>query len=242
MNKNTLVLAFSIIIAGAIIAVSIVAIGIFQNDNHSNTENTNNLANNDGRSGLEIGEAPVFGNDDAPITIVEFADFQCPYCALFNQNASKQIVDNYVKTGKAKFVFKSLHFLDGGGTSGESYLSALAAECAKDQGKFWEFHNKIYEAEYEELVNSDESPENNGNLNMSFFKEVASDLNMDVDALESCIDSEKYKEQLDSYSYDAQVLAPTGMSTPTLFINGQKISGARDFSVYKNIIDNLLEK
>lgn len=242
MNKNTLVLALSIIIAGAIIAVSIVAIGIFQNNKYSGTKNTDTLVNNDGRSGLEIGEAPVLGDEDAPITIIEFGDFQCPYCSLFHSSAEKEIIENYVKTGKAKFVFKSLHFLDGGGTSGESYLSALASECAKDQGSFWGVHDRIYETEYEELVNSDESPENNGNLNMDFFIGVASDLGMDLDSFESCIDSHKYKEQLDSYSYDAQILAPTGMSTPTLYINGQKVSGAREFSVYKGVIDNLLEE
>lgn len=82
---------------------------------------------------------PAMGKGDAPLTIVEFADFQCPFCEQFFSQTETQIINDYVKTGKAKFLFQNYAFL-----GPDSNTLAEAAYCANDQGKFWEFHNYIY--------------------------------------------------------------------------------------------------
>ena len=89
---------------------------------------------------VSVGDSPFLGNKDAKVTIVEFADFRCPFCERFYNDAERQIIENYVKTGKAKFVFKHYAFL-----GQESVWASEAAECANEQGKFWEYHNWLYD-------------------------------------------------------------------------------------------------
>lgn len=241
MKKDTVNISISIIIAGAIIAIGIIVGGVISNNGGTEpmTDISNKIDSNNKKTGLEIGNAPVLGNKDAPVILVEFADFQCPYCALFNNKTERKIVDQYVKTGKVKLVFKTLHFLDRNSQKQESYRAALAGECAKEQGRFWEMHDAIFDAEFKEIYDKKNS-ENNGNLNNTFFDNIAKTSGMDVNKFNSCMKSEKYKSQLDSYENDARLVSPAGISTPTIFVNGVKIVGARDFSVYQKAIDDVL--
>ena len=82
---------------------------------------------------------PFLGNPEAPVTIVEFGDFQCPFCGKFFRESEPQIIERYVKTGKAKLVYRDYAFL-----GPESEDAAVAAGCAGEQGKFWEFHDYLY--------------------------------------------------------------------------------------------------
>jgi protein-disulfide isomerase len=88
---------------------------------------------------------PFEGNANAPVTIVEFADFQCPFCQQFYQQTESQIINDYVKTGKAKFLFQNYPFL-----GSDSNTLSEAAYCANDQGKFWDFHNFVYQHQGQE--------------------------------------------------------------------------------------------
>lgn len=97
------------------------------------------------RQEVEPGDLPAQGNANAPVTIVEFADFQCPFCERFYTQTEKQIIDTYVKTGKAKFIFRNYAFL-----GPDSTTAAEAAYCANEQGKFWQFHNFMYEHQGQE--------------------------------------------------------------------------------------------
>lgn len=92
------------------------------------------------KNAFVVRDANVMGNKDAQVSIVEFADFQCPYCGRHHELVEPTILNEYVKTGKANFVYKHLAFL-----GQESVFAAVAAECAADQGKFWEYHDYLFE-------------------------------------------------------------------------------------------------
>lgn len=169
----------------------------------------------------------ILGDPNAPVTIVEYADFQCPFCGKFFTGAAAQIRDQYVKTNKAKMIYRDFAFL-----GPESTASAEAAECAKDQGKFWAYHDALYTAEIAD------GKENSGNLNRALFLTLAKNLSMDINTFTSCIDSNKYADVVSKSVTDAQNLGIS--STPTIFVNGQKILGAQPFSVFQTAIDQAL--
>jgi protein-disulfide isomerase len=176
----------------------------------------------------KIGERDaILGDPNASVTVVEYADFQCPYCERFFSDAGTKIREQYVKTGKVKMIYRDFSFL-----GPESTASAEAAECAKDQGKFWAYHDAIYNTE------AVDAKENNGNLNRSLFLGLAKNLKLDTDAFTSCMDSNKYTSVVTKSTTDAQALGVS--STPTIFVNGQKILGAQPFSVFQAAIDQAL--
>lgn len=166
----------------------------------------------------------ILGDPNAPVTIVEYADFQCPFCGRFFTGAEAQIRDQYVKTNKAKMIYRDFAFL-----GPESTASAEAAECAKDQGKFWAYHDALYTAEIAD------GKENSGNLNHALFLSLAKNLSLDMNAFTSCVDSNKYADVVSKSVADAQALGIS--STPTIFVNGQQILGAQPFSVFQAAID-----
>jgi protein-disulfide isomerase len=134
----------------------------------------------------------VLGDAKAPVTIIEYADYQCPFCAGFFTNVEPTIVSAYVNTGKAKFIFRNFPFL-----GPESLAAANAAECARDQGKFWQYHDAIYAAERADAAkNPTKGGENNGNLNRALFMKIAGDLQMDANAFGQCFDAKKYGQKV----------------------------------------------
>lgn len=169
----------------------------------------------------------VMGDPNAPVTVIEYADFQCPFCGRFFLDAGTKIRDQYVKTGKVKMVYRDFAFL-----GPESTASAEAAECAKDQGKFWSYHDALYT---EEIA---DGKENSGNLNRALFLKLANNLGLNVGDFTSCIDSNKYADVVKNSVSDAQSFGVN--STPTIFVGSEKILGAQPFSVFQAAIDKLL--
>jgi protein-disulfide isomerase len=111
----------------------------------------------------------ILGDPNAPVTFIEYGDYQCPFCARFFTDVEPLIRDQYVKTGKVKIIFRSYPFL-----GAESTAAAEAAECAKDQGKFWEYHDALYTAE------SQDGHENNGSMTRDLFLTLAQNLKLDA--------------------------------------------------------------
>ncbi|MBI5401651.1 DsbA family protein [Candidatus Wolfebacteria bacterium] len=229
-TKKDLLLPASILVAAILIAGSV----IYSNGvkNYKPTQQEAKLKQDSQTEEIKItANDVILGNPDAKVTIVEFGDFQCPYCAKFFKETEPLIRKNYVETGKAKMVFKPLAFL-----GEESINAALAAICAKDQGKFWDFHDALYNAESNEMAKGIQS-ENNGNLNPDLFKKIASNLKMDVNQFISCFDSKKYENVLSENSQAAETAMNGRVSTPTIFINGQMIQGAQPYGVFQPVID-----
>ncbi|MBU6142027.1 DsbA family protein [Patescibacteria group bacterium] len=170
----------------------------------------------------------VLGDLNAPVTLIEYGDYQCTFCGRFFSETESQIVNNYVKTGKVRLVFRNFPFL-----GPESAPSANAAECAKDQGKFWEYHDALFTAEVKD------GQENNGNLTRGLFMSLASNLGLDTTQFGSCLDSNKYASLVASQKSTA--ISSLGVqATPTFFLGTQKIEGALPYDQFKTDIDQAL--
>ncbi len=165
---------------------------------------------------------PVKGDSNAAVTIVEFSEFQCPYCGKYVDEAYKNIMDDYVKTGKVKYVFRDFPL----GFHAEAKPAAMAAECAHEQNKFWEYHDKLF-------ANQDV-------LGTENYKKWASDLGLDTTQFNACLSSEKYKSEVEEDFSEGQTYGVTG--TPAFFINGKLISGAQPYSVFKTEIEAALKE
>tara|TARA_Y100000310_G_scaffold38326_1_gene35938 strand:+ start:11410 stop:12180 length:771 start_codon:yes stop_codon:yes gene_type:complete len=160
---------------------------------------------------------PVLGDKNAPVTIVSFEDYQCPFCKKAFDQTLPLLKKEYIDTGKAKLVFRDYPL----GFHPEAGPAAEASECADDQGKFWEYHD--------ELFNNQQS------LGRDLYIKLAGDLGLDVDKFTQCIDNGDFKQEVQNdFSYGSQV----GVSgTPTFFINGVKLVGAVPYQNFKQIID-----
>lgn len=174
---------------------------------------------------------PVKGNKNAKITIVEFSEYQCPYCARFYENAYQDILKDYVNTGKAKVVFRDLplDFHPG------AMPAALAANCARDQGgdaMYFKMHDKLFENQKTIFADTTKIDDT--------MKQMASQLGLNSTKFASCYDSEKYKDEIEKDIADAASVGIRG--TPAFIINGQYISGAQPYEKFKAIIEQELAK
>ena len=214
---------------GLIIGVIVVAIVVGIATSYSPTSETVNL--DMGRTHGSISTAmgsPILGDPSAPITIVEFGDYQCEQCYAWFHNTKPAIVRDYIDTGKANLVFVDLAFL-----GRDSPKAAQASYCAEDQGMYWEYHDLLYN--FQEHVD-------NGWANSERLKAFADSLDLDMELFESCLDSGKYSKRV---QYNIQQAKENGVrGTPGFFIVGpdgqQKIGGAQPFSVFKNILDSMI--
>lgn len=166
-------------------------------------------------------DAPL-GKADAKVTIIEYGDFQCPYCGKFFNDVEPFIKSAFVDTGKARLVYKPLAFL-----GQESENAATAVACAQQQGKFWEMHNAIFTAEYKEveqmISRKIQSSENNGNLTFDLFKRLGAGFGLDQAAFAQCYNSGEQNAVIAAHMQEAQEVMSEGISTPTVYINGKKV-------------------
>lgn len=231
-KKNDWMLPASILIAAVLISGSIIYL-VKSNKGNAGGALVEQTGQTGGAGAVQEDVAKlgsrdvILGDPNAPVTVIEYADFQCPYCGRFFETTEKQIRENYIKSGKVKMVYRDFPFIDqftdDAKKKNESHLSAEAAECAKDQGKFWAFHDALYNSEITD------SHENNGNLNRALFVTLAKNVGLDVDGFSSCYDSHKYAEAVSKSVNDAQAIGVN--STPTTFVNGKNIVDARGNSV-----------
>ncbi|MEE8133083.1 MAG: DsbA family protein [Nitrososphaerales archaeon] len=188
-----------------------------------------------GRILVSSDDDPVKGNLEASVTIVEFSDYQCPFCARFFRDTLPDLRQDYIDTGKVKFVYRdfpleSIH--------SNAISSALAAECANEQEKFWEYHDKLFQSQGEWA-----SLSKGGSSNK--FKEFAADLGLNSDKFRSCFDSGKYLNEINKDFQDGVKYGTSG--TPAFFIGNDKngyikIVGAQPYSVFQQVIDQELAR
>lgn len=160
---------------------------------------------------------PSVGPASAPVTIVEFSDFQCPYCKL-SVPLMKEILAKY--PDKVKVVYRDYP----GPNHPHAQQAAEAAQCAGDQGKFWEYHDSLFDRQ---------APGTGWN-----FTELAKEIGLNQDAFATCLNTGRYREEVAKDLHDGFKLGVT--STPTFFINGRPLVGARPFADFKALIDRLL--
>ena len=177
---------------------------------------------------------PVIGDKDAPITIVEFSDFQCPFCARFHVQTLPSIMDQYIDEGKAKLVFRDFPIQS---IHPNALPASVAAECANEQGKFKDMHDMLFEKQNEwndiETMSA-----------VSLFIQYAEQMELEKDVFESCISSGKYIDEIRKDLDDGRNYGVTG--TPGFFIGNEEIGfvelkGAQPFESFKKVIDAQLE-
>ncbi len=164
-----------------------------------------------------VDDDAVKGNKDAPVTIVEFSDFECPFCARFYSQTLKQIESQYIKTGKVKLVFRDFPL----GFHANAQKAAEAAECAGDQNKFWEMHDILFE---KGVVGG-----------VATFKKYAVDLGLNSASFNKCLDSGTHAAEVQKDLADGSAAGIQG--TPGFVINGKVISGAQPFQVFQAAIE-----
>ncbi len=173
------------------------------------------------------------GDPNAPITITEFSDYQCPYCARFSEQTEQQLIETYVATGKVYFIYRSFGLFIGP----ESQAAAEAAYCAGDENKYWEFHDILF---------ANHTGENVGDYSDRKLQAFAGKVGLNMDAFNSCLNSGKYAERATQDGIDAQAAGIN--STPsfliTYVVNGEPrskiIQGAQSFSAFQAEIEAAL--
>jgi protein-disulfide isomerase len=168
--------------------------------------------------------APTLGPSEAPVTLIEFADFQCPFCKKFQDEVFPQLKSRYTDTGKAKFIFQDFAFL-----GEESLQAAAAAKCAADQQQFWPYHDLLY---------AKQGSENSGTFSNTALKSFAQQLGLNQAEFNQCVDSGKYTQAVQDETTAGQSFGVS--ATPTLFINGQKYEGVGSVLEYTTVIEQAL--
>lgn len=168
--------------------------------------------------------AAAMGEEDAPVTIVEYTDYQCPFCARFYTDSYGQIIENYVDTGKVRYLLRDLPL----SFHANAKPAALAARCAGDQDKYFDMHDILFEKQAEW---SEGSPADK-------FAGYAKDIGLNTGTWQSCYDSGKYNDAIDDDVKTATAIGATG--TPTFFINGEKIVGALPYASFEAAIEAAL--
>jgi protein-disulfide isomerase len=163
---------------------------------------------------------PAIGSSSAPVTLVEFSDFQCPFCQRVAPTL-KQVKDKY--GDKVRVVWKDFPLTQ---IHPQAFKAGEAAHCAADQGKFWEYHDRLF-ANQQALQPND-------------LKKHAADLGLDATTFASCLDSSKYGERVRDGVAQGSRLGVN--STPTIYINGRVLSGAQPYEVFAAVIDEELSK
>jgi len=224
MNKKVILLA--------IFAVMIVSVALYASSYYSQLmemqEKRMSMSGQNAPINLTSG-SPVLGSASAPITIVEFGDYQCEACYHWYHNTRADIIDNYIETGKVNLVFIDLPFL-----GRDSITAAQATYCADDQGKYWEYHETLYN--FQEAID-------NGWASKDRLVSFAFDLDMNLDEFNDCMDSSKYAKRVKANYDESQRFGAE--ATPTFLIispdgNMKKITSAQPYSVFSQVIEPML--
>lgn len=222
-GKSNFLIPGAIIVAGAVIAFAIVFVNGGLGVRPAPPRDTPPTGNGTQAPPVQASadDDPMLGNADAPVTMIEFSDFECPFCARFFQQTLPQIKEQYIKTGKVQFVYRDFPISS---IHSNAEKAAEAGECADEQGKFWEYHDLIFSRQDQ--------------MSVANYKRWAAELKLDTARFDSCLDSGKYADEVAKDFSDGQAAGVSG--TPTFFINGQRVVGALPFEQFQRVLDAAL--
>jgi protein-disulfide isomerase len=167
-------------------------------------------------------KGPALGSPSAPVTIVEFSDFRCSFCKKFWADTLPKLKTSFFEKGTVQFVFRHFAIL-----GKQSEQAALASECAAEQGKFWEYHDKLF-ANQSALGFSE-----------SKLKGYAADLRLQQRKFDDCLTTGRYKSKVEQETVTAAYLG--GRGTPMFLVNEWRLVGAQPFETFEKAIDQVLE-
>tara|TARA_Y100000310_G_scaffold294203_1_gene324493 strand:+ start:6343 stop:7062 length:720 start_codon:yes stop_codon:yes gene_type:complete len=174
---------------------------------------------------VEIGDAYFKGEKGAKVEIIEFSDFECPFCGRFYTQTMSQLIENYVDTGKVVFAFKHLPLP----FHSNAQKAAEATECAGNVGgsdSFWGMHDAIFEG-------------GTSSLGIAQLKGYATDIGLDQSEFDSCLDNGDTEAKVKAHAAEAAKLGASG--TPTFFVNGVKLVGAQPYTAFEAAIEAALK-
>jgi protein-disulfide isomerase len=208
-SKTYMLLAAAVIVA--IVAVGVIVL-LDQGASNSQAEDGN------------LASEKSLGAEDAPVVVVEYSDFQCPYCQQFATGPGQQLRDEYVAQGQVRFVYRHFAFI-----GNESLWAAEASECANEQGRFWDYHDKLF---------AEQSGENRGAFSKDNLRAFAADLGLDTEQFDQCFASGRYEGQVQADIQDAQRRQIN--STPSILVNGQYITNGASYPVLQAAVEAAL--
>src|SRR3989344_3221236 len=222
MENKSFLVPSSIVLAGILIALAIV---YTNGPRISDYDNTAQVQPQTGqvKADLKVRDGDhILGNPNAKIFVIEYSDFECPFCGRMFSETLPQLKENFVKSGKIKFIYRhfplrSIHQ--------RPQKAAEASECASEQGKFWEYHDMIFEKQ--------------SSMGMESFKSWAKELGLNSNQFNSCLDSGKYSARVDVDYNEGVALGING--TPATFVNGKLISGAQPYEEFEKVIKEELK-
>jgi protein-disulfide isomerase len=228
-NKNYLTF-IAIIIAGLIIGGAILISGESPNNETPPQEEQEEMVEEEPETeevsmdDINLDDYPSLGDSDAPIVMVEYSDFACPYCSRFFDETLPKIKENYIDTGEVLFIYKDLTVVGGD-------KAAEAAHCAGEQDAYWEYNDLLFENS-----NADRRNWNNSEIHADY----ADQLGLDQEALITCFEDGQYAEKVQNSTQEAVNLGITG--TPGFVINGEIVKGAQPYQVFEEVIERKLNE
>ena len=171
--------------------------------------------------------SPILGNPDAPITILEWGDYQCTFCYKFHQNTLDTIYEDFIKTGKVKLVFKDFPL-----NGPDSLLAAQATYCAEDQEKYWEYHNELYK---------NWAGEKTGWITRESLDKFATTINLDLNEFNTCLDEGKYQDKVNELHEFGKEIGIDATPSFLVFDDQKiiKIRGNQPLEVFLKTFDEL---
>ncbi len=252
-ENNNMTTPIAIVVAGVLIAGAVIFTstdlgrGLLGRENPSvlgeqpsvvgNNPTADQPVDAQGPVAVSVDDDPVLGDANAPVTLIEFSDYECPYCKRSFEQVLTQIKEEYIDTGKVKLVYRDLPlpFHDPMATN-----AAMAANCARDQGgdsKYYEYHDAYLNV-----------TQSNGTTPESALTDVASTVGLNVNEFQVCMDEERYADEIQNDISDAAAIGANGtpayfigLSTDSGVIEGTPIKGAQPYAVFKSEIDKLLQ-
>ena len=225
--EKTKLITILVVVAIALVAVNI--FGTFSLSEKFNSITGKAIAQKDNTKNTDLpariqasaDDDPFKGSKDAPVTIIEFSDYQCPYCARFDIQTLPALTENYINTGKVKFIYRDFPLA----FHKNAQKASEASECADEQGKFWEMHDKIFE--------------NQQALDVKSLKNYAKELSLDTGKFDNCLDSGTMASEVKKDLDEGSSYGVSG--TPAFLINGILVSGALPFNSFQEIIEGELK-
>lgn len=223
-TKSPYLVPASIVAAGFLIALAVIYTNLETRSPSKESAVADSREANDFLAARE--KDFILGNPAAPVTIVEFGDFQCPFCGRFFADTLGRLKETYVKQGKVKFIYRDFAFL-----GQESIDAAAAARCAGEQEKFWDYHDYLF---------THQAGENNGAFSPANLKKFGKEISLNEADFNACFDSKKYEEAIKNDTAQAQNLLKVE-GTPTSFVNGRELIGVQPFSQFEILIQAALK-
>jgi len=224
-----------VLIAGALVVVLVVLLGIFMvmGGDDTSSDLVSRLETAEANIPLDLVNGNKLGRDDAPVKITAYEDFQCPFCLKFTAEQEGEIIEQFVKSGRVQLEYQHFPIL-----GAESVKAALASQCAADQGKFWQYHNRLFieQAKADQIGNE---RNNVGRFSDDNLKKFAGDLGLDTTTFNACFDSGEHIDHITDQQRVARQFGITG--TPGFIVNGQPLGAGTpaDIDAWRQLVENV---